>query len=527
MRFRGASLDFYRKVPNDLVEGTRSGSFLSIFALLTMFTLFYFETKEFLRREIVTNLCLDRADNVSDKKFRINLNITMMDLKCEFASVDVVSYWGEEQNVTQNIKKYAVDGEGVRQLYHSRNKVQRDILLKDDSVPDKTVEELMEDDEFAVSFNSAESFELALKEHRFVFVDYYAMWCSHCVDLLPTWEAFAKLMLEVSVSHMEEKYSKKFKGEADYKYVDELKLPVLIAKLDCVDFLDLCEEHNIMAYPTLQLFVDGKRFKSEFWGDRTILSFTHYLSKVENEYLESGSADAVFNKAHNVSKDRLLEQGKEYEHILQSFQKKQRYQPWYDQQHPGCQLSGYLLLDRSPGNFHIEGRSQNHDINPKLVNLSHIVHHLSFGEQFTRNLIEIGLTLAPKDLATKLHPMDNNVYITDDLHQSYQHHLKVVTNVLTYKHFPRRVYQFMYQSHLSIYNQEDIPEAKFSYDLSPIAISFHESFRTWYAYLTSVVAIVGGTFTVVGFLEQTVRTVTKKNTYNFGGKMYISERIRQ
>lgn len=30
---------------------------------------------------------------------------------------------------------------------------------------------------------------------------------------------------------------------------------------------------------------------------------------------------------------------------------------WKDEDHPGCQLSGYLMVDRVPGNFHIKARS--------------------------------------------------------------------------------------------------------------------------------------------------------------------------
>ena len=30
---------------------------------------------------------------------------------------------------------------------------------------------------------------------------------------------------------------------------------------------------------------------------------------------------------------------------------------WNEEEHPGCQLSGYLMVDRAPGNFHIKARS--------------------------------------------------------------------------------------------------------------------------------------------------------------------------
>ena len=42
-----ASLDMYRKVPMDLLEGTKRGSVLSYMALIVMLTLFIFETKAY------------------------------------------------------------------------------------------------------------------------------------------------------------------------------------------------------------------------------------------------------------------------------------------------------------------------------------------------------------------------------------------------------------------------------------------------------------------------------------------------
>jgi hypothetical protein len=45
------SLDMYRKVPMDLMEGTKRGSYLSMAAMVTMLTLFLLETRAFLRSE--------------------------------------------------------------------------------------------------------------------------------------------------------------------------------------------------------------------------------------------------------------------------------------------------------------------------------------------------------------------------------------------------------------------------------------------------------------------------------------------
>ena len=46
-------LDMYRKVPTDLLEGTKRGSILSIMASVVMMTLFLLETNAYFRRTYV------------------------------------------------------------------------------------------------------------------------------------------------------------------------------------------------------------------------------------------------------------------------------------------------------------------------------------------------------------------------------------------------------------------------------------------------------------------------------------------
>ena len=123
-----SGLDMYRKVPVDLMEGTKRGSILSYLALFTMVTLFLLETSAFFSsRWVFLNaivntrnvLSLRLSDNTmsseikrsltkawitfsfsmpsnsivkdiflddnEDSRIRLNFNITMLDLKCEWA----------------------------------------------------------------------------------------------------------------------------------------------------------------------------------------------------------------------------------------------------------------------------------------------------------------------------------------------------------------------------------------------------------------------------------------------------------
>ena len=74
----------------------------------------------------------------------------------------------------------------------------------------------------------------------------------------------------------------------------------------------------------------------------------------------------------------------------------------------------------------------------------------------------------------------------------------------------RRAYRILQSSQLSFYYTDQVPEAKFSYDLSPIAVAYVSEPRRWYDYVTSIMAIVGGVFTVFGMLEGMISAVTTR-----------------
>jgi thiol-disulfide isomerase/thioredoxin len=234
---------------------------------------------------MVTDLALDRSD---DPRIRLNFNITMLDLRCDWAVIDVVSVLGTDQNVTAHVTKWDVDANGLKRTYKGRNRNQKDIDLFDESVME-TIEELHENGEDAISLDP-EMLEYYKKEHDYVFVDFYASWCSHCRQLAPTWEALAEVMADAGIDHSKDHpddYS-----EEDYEAAEKVQMPVVIAKVDCVVHVDLCNfQQRIQAYPTLRLFVDGQPWhKGDYNGHRTILEMVEWLYYVEEEHKQLLSA---------------------------------------------------------------------------------------------------------------------------------------------------------------------------------------------------------------------------------------------
>ena len=169
-----ANLDMYRKVPVDLLEGSKQGSIISWMALVAMLYLAVMETLDYCSSKLVTDLALDHRSTTTDPHLVVNFDVTMMDLKCEYASIDVVSFLGKQQNVSKNIQKFAVSAEGVQEQFQHRNVRQQDIRLHDVKVT-KTIEELHDNGEHAISLDE-NTFKFAMEEHEFVFVDFYASW---------------------------------------------------------------------------------------------------------------------------------------------------------------------------------------------------------------------------------------------------------------------------------------------------------------------------------------------------------------
>lgn len=89
-------------------------------------------------------------------------------------------------------------------------------------------------------------------------------------------------MAEQRVEQHEHKYS-----DEDYEHAKTVELPVLIAKIDCVDHKQLCQQQGIRAYPTLRLFVDGESWHGgEYRGHRTVVELADWLRKVEDAHKE-------------------------------------------------------------------------------------------------------------------------------------------------------------------------------------------------------------------------------------------------
>lgn len=436
---------------------------MSVCAIILMAVLFFSETIAFAATGISTTIELDEN---TQPQLRLNFNITLLDLHCDYVSVDVWDAIGtNKQNVTKNIDKWQLDKDGKRRIFAGRN---RDVREVSHETHEQTLEEIQADGSH-VFVLTKENFDQWMEEHPMAFVDMYAPWCVWCQRLMPTWE---KLAQEVQREGM----------------------PVGVAKIDCMDQAELCRKQRIMAFPTLRWFHEGKPVSPDYKMDRTVqalMGFAKRRLEMDEKYKD------WVKKVEGVSQEELDKQRTLF----------QQDRP----EHPGCQVSGHLMVNRVPGNFHIEAKSVNHNLNAAMTNLSHIVNHLSFGEpiDFESRKSKRIMKQIPDD-HKQFSPLDGSSFITKDFHQAFHHYIKVVSTHLNMGSSSKMMtYQFLEQSQTVFYDEVNVPEARFSYDLSPMSVVVEKEGREWYDYLTSLCAIIGGTFTTLGLIDALLYRVFK------------------
>jgi thiol-disulfide isomerase/thioredoxin len=487
--------------------------------MAAMSTLFLLETKAYLSKSIATTLSLTPNNDI-EQRIQLNFNITMMDLPCEYATVDVYSTVGFQKNVTKNVRKFPINEDGVLQQYEALNWHQDDVELWDPAVIE-TVDDLHGDGEDAISLNE-DTFPYAKDEFPFLFVKFYTSDCPNCDDFAPTWEALGEIVTDTAM-HMVDDFMDE-KGMDNHHYSDEeyeqavnVMAPVLVTRIDCGAHPTICQEQQIRAYPTMRLFVDGKA-AGDYEGHRTVMELVHWVAHMEAEHREPGQLRMHHVLEHASERTVRNEEERQWNDALMSYRAPSPFSN--TTRHPGCQLVGHVMVDTAPGKFLIQAQSFGKHFAAHMTNVSHIVHHFSFGDMEAQEVVaNSGWKGIPSKFVESLHPLDGNVYVTEGLHQAYHHHMRVVTTEFGDSHLikwardkVRRVYRILSNTQLATYRTSIVPEAKFEYDLSPIGMSYLEISRNWYDYFTGLLAIIGGTFTVIGMLESSVFSLFGKRS---------------
>ncbi|EQC39325.1 hypothetical protein SDRG_03530 [Saprolegnia diclina VS20] len=456
--------DFYKKIPEDLTVSTLPGVSLSLVGCFIMFVLFILEFNSYLSVNYRYDIVMDEG---LDEMMRINFNITVPDLRCEFASIDVSDMTGtRKHNMTKDIYKIRIDSK--RRILGMSAEEQPMPAYADDSV----YGDLPESDAVVTMLDEA-TFEPFLKEHHYVAVDFYAPWCIWCQRLEPVWVRTAKTLPTL---HMGQR--------------------MRVASVDCQAHPELCMTQFIRAYPTIMFYKDGDLSPVEMYhGDRSVEAFTEKFRT-----LFEGEADYAEQRKKEMHESDKKEAATKGELIAKA--------PGAE----GCQLYGHLYVKRVPGNFHVHLQNPAYSMDASLVNASHTVGELWFGEPVPYN----DLVRLPKDAHAKLysHRLEGKEFTAYHKEHTYVHYIKVVTNSYVQSN-DDVINVYKYTAHSNEYEEkDDLPSIMFRYDLSPMSVKISEDSVPFYHFLTSACAIIGGVFTVIGILDQiihqTVRAMNKK-----------------
>ena len=167
----------------------------------------------------------------------------------------------------------------------------------------------------------------------------------------------------------------------------------------------------------------------------------------------------------------------------------------------GCNIDGSISVSRVPGKLILTLSHDGHSLVPGAANLTHIVHSLTFGTPLKQ---EQAARLPASTLAG-LHRLDESEFVSPVAHVHHEHFVRVVGASFYFQGGaePLSTYKYSVNSHMFL-DSERTPATVFSYDLSPLSVVTTESYVPLYRFVTSLCAIVGGVFTVLGLLDSIV-----------------------
>ncbi|KAL6257406.1 hypothetical protein P5V15_010978 [Pogonomyrmex californicus] len=179
----------------------------------------------------------------------------------------------------------------------------------------------------------------------------------------------------------------------------------------------------------------------------------------------------------------------------------------------GCQIYGYMEVNRVGGSFHIApgvsfsvNHVHVHDVQPytsSRFNMTHKIRHLSFG----------------LNIPGKTNPMDDTTVVAMEGAMMFYHYIKIVPTTYVRADGSTLVTnQFSVTRHAKqvslITGESGMPGIFFSYELSPLMVKYTEKAKSFGHFATNTCAIIGGVFTVAGLIDSllyhSVRAIQKK-----------------
>merc|ERR1712194_382190 len=155
---------------------------------------------------------------------------------------------------------------------------------------------------------------------------------------------------------------------------------------------------------------------------------------------------------------------------------------------------GSLDVPRQPGHLELTVGGGDQDLNSRMTNVSHLVKHFSFSEPDEGKRYQKIWNGFPKDVVEYFSPIALKDFVTTDFHQAWIHDMQVVRTVNTNE---KVAYQISHQKRLVKLDEDDIPQLQFHYDIEPYSVLIKRDPKKWYDFITTVMAMLGGSFVVM------------------------------
>ena len=115
----------------------------------------------------------------------------------------------------------------------------------------------------------------------------------------------------------------------------------------------------------------------------------------------------------------------------------------------------------------------------------------------------------PHALFLDTNSLDHMQFISEHIDRTYEHYIQIVPTIYkTHSGTSIKTYKYSVTS-AEHSDTERFPSAKFSYQISPMAVVISEGGTPLYTFLTNICAIIGGLFTVFSMLNTAADSAVK------------------
>uniref|UniRef100_A0A1D1Y6K9 Endoplasmic reticulum-Golgi intermediate compartment protein 3 n=1 Tax=Anthurium amnicola TaxID=1678845 RepID=A0A1D1Y6K9_9ARAE len=274
-----------------------------------------------------------------------------------------------------------------------------------------------------------------------------------------------------------------------------MTFPSLPCQVLSVDAIDMSGKHEVDLDTTiwkLHLNKDGQIFDSEYLNDLVEKDHASHTHDGDDHHENSSK---VHEHGFSQDAEKMIKSVKD---ALANGE--------------GCRVYGVLDVQRVAGNFHISVHGLNIFVAQQIfggsthVNVSHIIHDLSFGPKYP------GIH----------NPLDGTTRILHDTSGTFKYYIKIVPT--EYRYLSKDVLptnQFSVTEYFVKMKEPDRswPAVYFLYDLSPITVTIKEERRSFLHFITRLCAVLGGTFALTGMLDRwmyrLLEALTSSNTQRF------------